>query len=578
MTISSRGSQERRNAMVEYLKQMSEIVQDSGDYEQSSHALAAILTEIKGKETLIATDQKLSKVLEKLIESSGTTVEVLKALFERLTPIIHDIAYDQYGSHVIETLIRALGNVELDFELRNRVSSFTDALLSDMYSLLSDRRATFIIRTAIITFGGLKLAEGDMIEQLKKAAPSEGMLFESGFKRILESVESLEGLASEPHSSVSIQILLIAGSKCSPGSLNKLLSIIFKNEDGSIACDRIKSALNNPIESKLLEVAASCLSDDLRRQLINELIDPNTVLFSVDGGDDVREGGSKSFLDSRFAFGFLQSFIGGLCSVDLAADFIDRVLSPEGMKLLVERGRIHGIGVLQKMADLLIGLIQPQTKFFDNLCKALRADKENIWMVILSLSFTGQCTSSAIDEPRITPQGCLLMSTLLQFKVSSVQAIVSHSKSIVEHLSSLDLLNSRFLNDIGPGRMLQTLISKESCFPSNMRAKIIRNVLLTENSSDRLGKLASDKRVGAWLITTAWDGADLTTKKALGESLLNVTGLRDSNWKIWKHCELASFSRRQEEWSHSETRKDKAKDFLRDIVGDDFRPNKKPKA
>jgi len=88
--------------MVEYLRQMSELVADSSDPEQATQALSAIVTEIKGKEALIATDQKLSKVLEKLIESDGASSAVIKALFSQLNSCAVDLVYDQYGSHVFE--------------------------------------------------------------------------------------------------------------------------------------------------------------------------------------------------------------------------------------------------------------------------------------------------------------------------------------------------------------------------------------------------------------------------------------------------------------------------------------------
>ena len=227
------------------------------------------------------------------------------------------------------------------------------------------------------------------------------------------------------------------------------------------------------------------------------------------------------------------------------------------------------------MADRLITVVPPQTKFFKNLCESLGVSNDNPWMSILGLSLGGSVVGTEIDESKITPQGCLLMSSLVQFKVSSVQSIVSHARVLFDHLASADIESSRFFNDMGPGRLLQNIMSRESCFPSNMKMKLIRQVLLADNSVQRVEKLASDKRIGAWLITTAWDSADMSTKKDLGANLLKINGLRDWNWKIWKHCELASFSRRNEEWAQSENRKDKAKSFLRDIVGDDFRSNKK---
>jgi hypothetical protein len=227
------------------------------------------------------------------------------------------------------------------------------------------------------------------------------------------------------------------------------------------------------------------------------------------------------------------------------------------------------------MADRLVELVQPQKTFFNHLCEALRAEKESIWMAILSLRKELTPLSPSINESLLTPQGCLLMSTLFHFKVSSIQPLVSHSKVFVDHLSGLQGNKTRFFSDIGPGRMLQSLISRQSCFPSNMKNKIIRHIMLSCDSVERLSSLANDRKVGAWLVTTAWDSSDMETKRSLGEALLQIEGLRDSNWKIWKHCGLATFSRRKDDWVHNETKKEKTQGFLREIVGENYQPKKK---
>jgi hypothetical protein len=580
MTVSSRGSQERRNAMVEYLKQMSAIVSESDDKEQRTQALGAIMTEIKAKEALIATDQKLSKVLEKLIESNGTTLEVVKAILDRFTPLLSDVSYDQYGSHVIETAVKALGRVEADDELKNIVSGFTDSIVADIYNLAADKKSTFVLRTVLLVFSGITLGEGDMLEELKKAS-CENMLYPSEFNRILDAVSwldatTLDALASESHSSFTLQVMIIAGSKSKSNILTSLLRSFFTTESGAIDTQRVLSSLESPAKSKMLEVAITYLSsNELKRKLLDELIDPKSVLCSIDGEEEVQAESTSSFFSCKFSFGFVQAFIVGIQDVESAADFVERVLSPSGMGTLVRNGKSLGIGVIQKMAEKIITIIPPQKAFFENLSKALGAEKDNLWMSILSLNFNKPACASAIDEAAITPQGCLLMSTLFQCKVSSVQGIVSHAKVFFDHLARADPATSRLFTDIGPGRMIQTLISRESCFPSNMKSKVIRQIMLTDDAPQRLERFSNDRRVGAWLITTAWDSADMQTKQALGEALFRVNGLRDSNWKIWKHCGLATFSRRKDEWVHTENRKEKAKGFLRDIIGSDFTANKK---
>lgn len=583
MTLTSRGSQERRNAMVEYLKQMSEIVSESTDPEQSSQALAAIVTEIKGKESLIATDQKLSKVLEKLIDSNGATLAVVKAIFTQLNSCVLDLVYDQYGSHVFETILRAAAKVEADAELVGIVATFTDSISSDLFNLMADCRATFVVRTALQILGGFALGPGEYMEEISKAV-SSNETFSASFEQLLEAsssfdFETLECLAAFPHSSLTYQSAMILASKSRPALAGNMVKCVLTSSSGRIDSLRVISFLDHSIKAKLMETAVSVtnqVDSTLSGRIIDELVGGN-VLCSVDGSEDVVS--PSDFFRAKFAFGFLQAFISSLSDGKTLAKFVARWMTPAGMRDIVQNGKGHGLGLIQKTAETLIRMIESQTVFFANLCEAIHVEKDNVWMAVLSMNIASFApdhlgVEAAIDESKFTPQGCLMMSTLLQFKISSVQPVVSHTKGLMEHLKSIDIESTRFLADMGPGRMLQTLMSADSCVPSGMRSKIIRLFLLTDDASVRLTKLAADRRVGSWLITTAWDSCDLATKQSLGDALLTVEQLRDINWKVWKHCNLATFSRRNDEWTQSETRKSKAHGYMKDIIGEGFRPNK----
>lgn len=560
--------------MVEYLKQMTSVVSEAGDGELANQALLAILTEIKGKEALIASDQKLSKVLERLIESDSSTASVVRPLLEQLTPFVSEIAYDQYGSHVLESLLKAAARVSEDDGVQKAMTAFSETLSADLFNLISDRRATFVIRRAMVVFSGLNLGEGDILQEIMKAEPSK-CKFSGDLSSLIEAVARLDGpsldsLASEPHSSVTIQVLLLVGSRNQSEAAAKLISSILGPYGEVAAAQRIKSYLENSITAKLLETTMSVIpSSVVARKILDDIIDPRDIICSVDGEEVINEkaDGLTSFLSHKFSFGFLQAFVSSFKDVNLATEFVSRVLTPHRMRLLAINGGAHGIGVLLKTAEALVQLVPPQTIFFKNLCEALNSQSDSIWMAILSMSFDSGKSQQTFDERSMTSQGCLMMSTLFRFKVSSVQPIVSNAKPLLDHLNNKDLNTSRFMTDVGCGRMLQTLISTESCVPSNMKAKIIRQLLLGDDPVARLEKLVYDRKVGSWLVTTAWDSADLQTKKLIGESLLKIRGLREGNWKVWTHCRLSTFARRNDEWEQTENRKSKAKDYLREIVG-----------
>lgn len=559
--------------MVEYLRQMSELVAESSDPEQATQALSAIVTEIKGKEALIATDQKLSKVLEKLIESDGASSAVITALFSQLNSCAADLVYDQYGSHVFESLLKSAGRVELDSELSAITSEFSEFLAANMCDIVADRRATFVLRTALVVFGGFETpsSEGDYLENIKKlggegrvSSPSFGVLI-NGLCNLSDS--EIEELAESPHSSVTLQTaLILAGKTDCVESGNRLADRMFlKAGDKSIDCARLARFLNedSSSKSKLVEVAIEAASSSIPSQLLEEYI----------------AGSRNDFYDCKFSFAFLQAVIPTVLDEKGGDVLFTEILTAEGIVECVKRGKNHGIGVLQKTADLLVSRFHAfQQTFISNVLAAARAETQHVWMTLLSLhpSMFETAASAIIEESKITPQGCLFLSTIFRFKVTAIQPLLSYAKPLIEHIRSVQLEKSKFFTDIGPGRMLQTLISPPCAFPTSIKMKIVRNLMLNETAPERLEKLVADRKVGSWIVTTAWDSADVQTKALLGEKLVAIDGLRDSNWKVWKHCSLASFSRRNDEWTMVETRKLKAKNLLKDIVGD-YAPDAKKK-
>jgi hypothetical protein len=565
--------------MVEYLKQMSEIVVNSPSKEESEQALGAIVTEIKGKEALIATDQKLSKVLEKLVDSNGASVSVLKPIFCQLQSCVLDLIYDQYGSHVLETVLKSVSTAKCDDELASIVSSFSESLCSDIASLLSDSRSTFVVRSAALVFAGFPRPEGqsDLLEELKVLKQSEDRnkfidLFEQLVFSVSElGIDSIKQLASATHSSVTLQLLVVLASKLNVA--DSLISRIICDDNRSIDKDMLRGMLNSPSSAKLLEVVVSVLNtskSETSRRILLEFIIADC-------------GSPYSVFDCKFSFAFLQSFVSSLEDTELMTRFVYEFMTVDGITRGVAKGKGNGIALIQRTIESLSRLFDSQKQFVDCLLAAVKADRNNAWMSILSISpasFGESVSDSRIDEAQITPQGCLLMSSLLKLKQSAIQPIITGTQAFVEYLKGFDFTSSKFTNEMGPGRMLQTLLSSECSLPMGMKKKIIKQLVLGDDAVQRLGKLTSDRKVGSWIVTTIWDtcAGDIDTKHRLGEALLSIEGIREINWKVWKHCGLASFSRRNEEWTQTEKKKSKAQNLLRDIIGEDFQSAKKQRS
>ncbi len=576
MTLASRGSAERRQAMVEYLRQMTCVVTESSSDEERIAALDAIVTEIKGKEALIATDQRLSKVLEKLVSANAACVDIVVPVMRALCDGLLDLIYDQYGSHVVETVLKCLSTLEKTDDTSQLVSRFVGSVCSDLVGIIRDARATYSVRSAVMYFGGFEVEEGsDLLSSVKKSP--KATQFADALSEILSALEILETSdlielsTQSAHSAYTLQVILVAGSHFDSVLTEKLLRKLMFTPTGPINVGYISLALDDKIGSKFMETVV----DISQQRKYNDILDS---LFCWCKSEEV--------FDLKFSFGFLQHTITGIDSADRFRGLVDQLFTVEGMRMIVSKGGNHGIGLIQRGIEKAVTLVEFQKVLFSNLLTAIGVLDSSfyglVWSVLLGLnvnSFITRNAPSATEEDfttRMTPAGCLLASTLMGFKQSVIQPMISNAAPLVEALHDVDIVNSKWLTDVSVGRCLQTIISVQSAIPTGIRKKIIKGILLNENRANQLRDIVMDRKVGAWLVTTAWDSCagDVQTKQALGDGLLAVEGLRESNWKVWRYCGLATFSRHNSDWTANETRKAKAQNYFKDIIGD-VEPTKK---
>ena len=583
--------------MVEYLKQMSAIVSDSTE-EEAEAAIGAIAQEVKGKELLVATDQKLSKVLEKLIESNASRQFVIKPIFRQLNSVVLDLVYDQYGSHVFETLLRALPETGMDRELEEVVTNFTESVCSDVGGIMSDVRSTFVLRAAALAFSGFTKPEGDdIVVGISKMEPradiSPGLV--KCFDAIMTGLVSLSSdeignIAAEVHSSVTLQLLLALQAKMNYSLCESLMKRILRKA-GSRELDEefLSSSLDDRVKSKLLE-AMVCILNAKESKLSVHLVDrfiaqTGDVLAMVDGDSTPILQGTRSIFDLKYSFGFLQVFVSSLKNEAVFTSLVSSLLTVEKIRECVKKGRGNGIALIQRFAEKAVIFIDSQKIFVQNLTAAIGINSKSasaVWVRLLTMNVDSfddslECeTEIMIDESKITPQGCLLLSTLMAFKQQPIQILISNTALLVDHLKDAQIEQSKFFTEVGPGRTLQTIMSSTCALPTGIKKKIIKAVILSR-TTEQLAILATDRKVGSWMITTIWDSCtgDVQLKQELGESLLKIEGIRELNWKVWKHCELATFTRRNDQWTATEKRKAKVQNVFKDIIGTDTKKVRK---
>ncbi len=572
--------------MVEYLKQMVEVVATDESKESVDTALSAIVTEIKGKEALISTDQKLSKVLERLINTGHRNFTMIKTLWTQMSTVTLDVIYDQYGSHVLECLIKSTAAVEeVDFEFDQTLSRFCESIASDVHGLLSDVRATHVIRQLFLVFGCVENFDAANINIPETMSSMSGdMKFGDQLKIVIESIICLTGtdydsFISKPHSSLTFQIITIVAAKRFP----ELFIVLLEKFSGS---EYLINCLGDRVKSKFVEslVCAAAETSDALDRFIALLMPSRQVIATIDG-EAIEGTENDSIFDKQYAFGFLQSLIGFVKSEKTFNEYILGPFSTQQITECVMKGGANGLGVIQRLAEKLIEFPLKQTEFVEKLLGAIGiVDKDKhkfAWsrLMTLRVSYFGETEiiwDEALIDTELTPQGCLMMSTMARFKSSAIQCFISNSAPLVEHLTSIDFVDSKWFSEVFAGRCLQNMISSKSGFPSGTRKKLIKLVLIGQ-STETLTKIALDKRVGSWLVTAAWDSCagDVELKQKLGEGLIAIENLRELSWKIWKYCGLATFSRRKSDWTEAEKKKAKAHNLLSDIIAD--RSHKKQK-
>ena len=570
--------------MVEYLKQMADVVASEENKESVEAALSAIITEIKGKEALISTDQKLSKVLEGLIETGRGNMSMIKTLWSQMNTVTLDIVYDQYGSHVLESLIASMASFEeLDTEFVDILSRFCESIASDLSGILADVRSTHVVRQLALVLGGVSEASNMNISEMFSSMTSE-MKCESQLKSIAEALtlltrSDLDAVISKSHSSVTLQVLTVVIARRFP-------DIFFRLLDKFSLSEYLVNCLGDKIRSKYVECLACCSAQnpELLHRFISLVLLPagsKTIIATVDGepleGDE-QEDASSCVFDKQYAFGFIQSLIGSIKDDKIFANSIHTFFTVEKMIECVTKGGANGLGVIQRITEKLAEFPLKQTEFVERLLAAIGiVDKEKhkfVWSRIMTLkvSYFGESDiiwDESVDDGELTPQGCLLMSTMAMFKSSAIQCFISNASPMIDHLTNIEFVNSKWFTQVFAGRCLQNMICSKSGFPSGTRKKLIKIVLISQGTEE-LTKIALDKRVGSWLVTAAWDSCagDVELKQKLGEGLMAIENLRELSWKIWKHCGLATFSRRKSDWTEAEKKKAKAQNLLSDILGE----------
>jgi hypothetical protein len=565
MTVAaSRGSAERRQAMVEYLKQMTDVVTAGSSEEERSAALQAIVTEIKGKEALIATDQRLSKVIERLVTANSSSDEIVAPVLSGLCDALLDIVYDQYGSHVVETVLKCVPNLEGNFAVSEQIERFTESVCSDIVGMMRDTRATYVLRSAVVRLGGFELEEGsDIFETISKYPTVTSTKFSDSVKKIIRAVSEIDPvelitLTSESsHSSLTLQVILSAGVSIDPELTSTIVTRFLQTRSGDLNADFLSLALDDKVGSKFLETLFSIA----RKMNIESIFD----LFF--------EWANADLFEFKYSFGFMQFLVAE--NIGDPKQLVSRMFTATGMRLIAKKGGNHGIPLIQKMIERCVKIVECQKDMFTTLLAAIGvveiAQYANIWSSILGVSvasFGEEQIDTELTKP--TSAGCYIVSTLMGYKQSVIQPMISNATPFVELFKQLDFVNSCWLKEVSAGRCLQTVISLPSAIPTGIKKKIIKAILLNDKFPDQLGTIVLDRKVGAWLVTAAWDtcSGDVQTKQALGEALVAVEALRETNWKVWRYCGLATFSRRNEEWTHNETRKSKAQNVFKDIIGD----------
>ncbi|XP_072524435.1 nucleolar protein 9 [Salminus brasiliensis] len=551
------------------------------DDEERALFVENVLSEVKGKADLVATDRMGSVALQKLLSLAAPAQvgEVLAELGGETGSEFKAVSCERCGGHVVESALRQMVRWKEDTKseeksssktkegeesdegnrgmLETQVLSLCRVVRESILEFIKDSHGTHVVRTLIHVLAGCSIQDQSDTRPAKNQKKTEPELtdfevpvsFWWELKYLSDSLmENVNVCATNPAASAVLQILLtichrkrpILGKKLNKGIMGYLTSLSSAPGVSPLLVFMKDQACSRLIQTVFQTSHKVLLRDIYKNHLRNQLM-PLAL--------------------HQFANYPVQTLTAASAKYKVFLKVFDELV--EGFEAILAAGHM---GIIVQLAESCVHREERQAKMLQNLLQAFHCNQPvtryvSCLPLFLSLLTYEVFYSLGPAEGDAAPQlqrplsvcyhGSRLVQALASFKDRTVLMNSLHS------LSPADLLTLG--TDQTGSHALQALITSSS---DKGKGKILRKL-------EGLYAQLACSRYGSRLLEAVWNSSTISQKQSIAEQLVpSETQLRSDQFArhVWGKCSLTNFQKRRAAWLEIQTGESKKRKMFSDIL------------
>mmetsp|Transcript_22767 Transcript_22767/g.43658 ORF Transcript_22767/g.43658 Transcript_22767/m.43658 type:complete len:878 (+) Transcript_22767:47-2680(+) len=572
--------------LIDYLRACTKTLQEGLSAREDEAMLASRAVEEIGERALaVASDQRGSKVLERLLRKAGK--ETFDDLFRQLMAALPDLAPNQYASHVLESALaswadRMLSEAEAARPQTEPLIAQCNALMRDgaWPALVEDACASHVARSLVLTLGGFTTGQdgegkaavraGQLPQRRCEHLPEELAESRRAVARVLLNLlQQDETICLSANASPVIQLLVrVLRDRKDRALLNQVCAAIVgaPSEPAGATPDakRCDSLLHSAAGSRALEAVLETASAEAASSMFTSFFRLRMRAMTSGGAGEFGLYLAQKVADSLRDEPQLMLM---LAEVDLATCLSPSAVAPQ--KVVVVR-------LLEACLRLQTGFKHIATEVFRALGLRNNSENHKVWPTLLCLediggpeallreiasesgkNAGGGCQIHAKLRP-LPAAGPQLLGLLLRFPQEVVQILNLGLPKLLEHQELLGAL----AREPRTARVLEAALKSTSALLPKLRMR------LTRAFTGSLGGLGPH-HVGGWVAAALWRSSlgSTTLRAKFAEELLAVEDeLRANNFAVWKVCGLNAAKVRKEEWAEQQQKASKTKRIFSEII------------
>ncbi|CAG5117648.1 unnamed protein product [Candidula unifasciata] len=545
---------------------------------------------LKDEGVQVSQNQTVSRILEVLFSHSKP--HHMRELFCNFSENLTVVTFDRFASHVFQALILHLPAIYEDKSATGSTDSYKTSSVhasvqqlctfteSHLRDIMTHTYASHILRSLLEALGGVKVREEVVRSRISRvhckekannqmdlSCKSLSRDFKQSFGALREKIVHLcnfEDHLSDPSYCPVLQTLLLILHKTSPEEYRSLVKLILdkscvspnhEEADVNDVSKRLPLIVQNEVGSYLIELIISLAAADELRELYEQIFKGKLIYFAV----------------HPIANYVLQKFLSMVVDPDMMKELLTDITG-----YLEDILAVNHLGIITKLAQACRNTQTGQEELIKALLTAFHCQEPvekqtKIVPLIASLqtfeTFFGEEEASS-ESPghllkTVNIHGSLLLQELLQFV---------KPKLVVTSLLSLSPAELMGLCcDKCGSHIVDTFFRSEMVLDTHKFAFLKRLEGLYVN--------IACNRNGSRCLESIWKGSSLKAKTLMAEELSkHQDRIESDQWGhfLYRNFALLKFSQRRKEWIEIQGVSTKKQQLLNDILqGKGRKKNKK---